>query len=232
MTMKNLRFLRPTWLAGAIAILFLGGYYRLFITDMPRVLDKPGYVVYVPSGWAAHQPRPLVIALSPNGDAMQMLQTWRGVADEFKWIILASKKFRNGVDGSPFYDEIYHLVIQGQLGCPVDLNRVLVTGLSGGGMGSHQFAFRYPDFITAVVINTGMMAADYYYPLKDQYPKKKIAVFLSSPTDFRYHEMQSDQRFLEDLDWRTQWIEFEGGHRLAPPDAYKKAARWVQQQWQ
>ena len=40
--------------------------------------------------------------------------------------------------------------------------------------------------------------------------------------------MQSDRRFLEGLGWETKWIEFEGGHVIAPQKVYKEAADWLE----
>jgi hypothetical protein len=59
------------------------------------------------------------------------------------------------------------------------------------------------------------------------YPKARLAVFLASPTDFRYQEMRHDRQMLERFEWKTEWIEFEGGHKPAPPAAYEQAARWI-----
>ena len=98
-------------------------------------------------------------------------------------------------------------------------------------MQSHSFSFHYPGLISAIVINTGMMD-DYYINRVSSYPKRKIAVFLASPTDFRYNEMKRDRNFLEKLEWKTKWIEFTGGHVLAPDSAYQEAAAWLAEQFQ
>ncbi len=53
-------------------------------------------------------------------------------------------------------------------------------------------------------------------------------VFLASPTDFRYNEMKRDRGFLESHGWKTKWIEFTGGHTLAPYEIYEQAAQWLE----
>jgi len=72
----------------------------------------------------------------------------------------------------------------------------------------------------------GMMHASFFTP---NYPEGKIAVFLASPTDFRYGEMKRDRSFLEQHHWKIDWIEFAGGHRLAPAAAYEQAAGWLEE---
>ena len=91
-------------------------------------------------------------------------------------------------------------------------------------MGAHAFAKFYPDRVRAVVINTGMIQPSF---LTEDYPRGKAAVFIASPTDFRYADMKTDRTFLEQRGWRTTWVEFEGGHAIAPPEVYDRAAAQV-----
>ena len=91
-------------------------------------------------------------------------------------------------------------------------------------MGAHAFVAFHPDLVRAVVVNTGMMEEAFR---SASYPEGKLAVFLASPTDFRVGEMKADRAFLEAHHWTTQWLEFEGGHRLAPTATYEQAAEWL-----
>ncbi len=93
-------------------------------------------------------------------------------------------------------------------------------------MVSHAFAKFYPQLASAVVINTGMMEESF---MTADYPEQKVAVFLASPTDFRYKEMQRDLAFLESHRWKTKWIEFRGGHALAPDEVCEQAAQWLEE---
>lgn len=204
---------------------------RVSFAKAADVIDKPEYILYVPSGIYPTQKYPLVIALSPGANAQSMINTWKEVAEDCKWIILASKEFRNGVDPAPVFSRIVNILRDLSSQLPIDKSKIIATGLSGGGMGSHYFAFLHPDLIAAVVINTGMMH-EQFVGQGDIYPKDKIAVFLASPTDFRYGEMKRDRAFLEGLGWKTKWIEFQGGHTFAPHSSYKEAAEWLKEQFQ
>ena len=196
--------------------------------------ENPDAIVYVPGSMDPHIQHPLVIVLSPSGDAPQMIETWKGVAEKFKWIILSSKKFHNGISGQEewrIFKDIAGMVQKGVFSVAIDRKKVLASGFSGGGMGAHHFSFFFPKLICGVIVNTGMMDWEYSNSKKNEYPLKKVAVFLASPTDFRYNEMKRDQGFLKNLGWKTQWIEFQGGHALAPQGAYFQAARWIAEQW-
>ncbi len=79
-------------------------------------------------------------------------------------------------------------------------------------------------------MNTGMMP--HHMAGNDpfdaaHYPRGKLAVFLASPKDFRYREMQEDRALLETVGWQTAWFEFDAGHTYAPPDVYQQAAAWL-----
>ena len=199
------------------------------VSKFADVIDTPQYLLYKPAGIDAAKKYPLVIALSPSADAQSMIATWKKVSDRYTWIILASKEFRNGVASEPILSRLASTVDELSSRLPIDTTKVIATGNSGGGMGAHQFAFLYPRLISAIVINTGMMH-EYYAAKRDSYPRGRIAVFLASPTDFRYQEMKNNRQFLESLDWKTKWIEFKGGHSMAPMSVYQEATAWLSEQ--
>jgi predicted peptidase len=199
-----------------------------FAKEEPTVIDKPEYIVYVPSGIEYSQRYPLVIALHPAASASSMINVWKETAEKHKWIILASKEFRNGINTLPIYARIFNILDELTSDLPIDRAKIIATGLSGGGMGSHELSFLYPHLISAIIVNTGMMN-EYYLNQKNKYPSGKIAVFLASPTDVRYGEMQRDERFLQGLGWQTKWIEFEGGHIFAPASVYEEAVEWLEE---
>lgn len=190
-----------------------------------KVVDNGTFSVYLPDGLERGKKYPLVFALSPNADAVTMLALWSPVAEKHKWIIAGSKEFRNGQDFDPSMQQIESELNGVETKYPVDDTTVIFTGMSGGGMGSHAFVKYHSDQVKAIVINTGMMADGSKTP---DYPAGKAAVFLASPTDFRYHEMISDRQFLQYRHWKTKWIEFAGGHTLAPEAVYEEAAQWLE----
>ncbi|MBI4674187.1 MAG: hypothetical protein HY741_21295 [Chloroflexi bacterium] len=190
--------------------------------------DDGNYLVYHPDGLERGKRYPLVFALSPTADAMSMLNAWAGVAEKHKWLVAASKTFRNEQRMDTSLQQVSDALRAVEKKYPVNTRRVIFTGLSGGGMGSHGFAKFYPARVTAIVINTGMMAEG---SATADYPNGKLAVFLASPTDFRYREMQRDRTFLQTHNWKTYWLEFPGGHTLAPPEVYEQAAVWLEANW-
>lgn len=195
-------------------------------TGQARTIDRPHYVLYIPSGIDIAKKYPLVVALSPNADTQSLLSAWKGVSEKYKWIIFASKEFRNG-SGRTMISKVATLIKAVAEENPVDKTKIIATGLSGGTMGAHALAFFHPELVRAVVANCGIIYQRYRNERWQEYPKGKLAVFLASPTDFRYEDMNRDKVFLEGLGWKTKWIEFKGGHTFAPESAYQEAARWL-----
>jgi predicted esterase len=191
-----------------------------------KLADHPSYLIYLPQGWTPKQRLPLVFGLSPGADARSVILTWSSVAEKHHWLVAASKEFRNGQEFGPSLRQIEAELNAVEREYLTDPRRVIFTGTSGGGMGSHAFSKFHTDRLSAVVINTGMMYAPF---MTGNYPEGKLAVFLASPTDFRYGEMQRDRRFLEGHHWKTKWIEFAGGHVVAPATVYEQAAAWLEE---
>ena len=196
--------------------------------DGARIDDRGSFLIYVPARSEPTRKMPLVLALSPGGDAAIMISTWIEVTDHRGWIIAASKEFRNGIEYETVLKQVDSTIETIERTEPVDSSRIVLSGLSGGAMAAHAFLQRRPGKVRAVVANTGMLEEAF---MTENYPVGKLAVFLASPADFRYQEMSRDRLFLEAKGWKTKWIEFSGGHVLAPATAYEQAAAWLEQHW-
>lgn len=190
------------------------------------ITDTADYIIYLPSGLSETEEYPLLIGLSPSADASGMIDFWKNTAEKYKWIIYGSKIGRNGMDLDSSITDIASIIKKDILPAyPIDDKRIIASGISGGAMASHAFSFLYPDMISAIIINTGMINEEYL--TEPAYPTGKIAVLLASPEDFRYNEMQRDRDFLQNLGWKIKWIEFSGGHTMAPEAVYDEAVQWI-----
>ena len=201
------------------------------LTKAPEIINSQQYMLYIPSGIDSNKKYPLVLALSPGADAQSMISTWKNVSEKHKWLIFASKVSRNGMDFKEAGGHLSSLIRQVSLNYPADRNKIIASGFSGGGQVSHYLSMYYPNIFWAIVVNTCMIHENFSGGKSYSYPKGKIAVFLASPTDFRYNQMKIDRDFLEGLGWKTKWIEFQGGHIIASDSAYQEAAQWLSEQF-
>jgi len=82
----QLRVLRyPLLFLGLVVIAFSGckAVSHLWSRTQPskvapagKIIDYPTFLLYVPGTLNPHTTHPLVIALSPNGDAREMIRVW------------------------------------------------------------------------------------------------------------------------------------------------------------
>jgi len=204
-----------------------------------EVVRAEGYELYVPSGLEIGKRVPLVLVLSPTGDTEAMWTVWFPVVSKRRWFLMGSTRYANDriQPFAPWVKAIGNDLEAVTAKYPIDTHFIIAGGLSGGGSASYLLAHEYPTTISAVVANTGRIweVLDGELPAfvrreeirKRQGLPQSTAVLLASPTDFRYKDMQDDLSFLTRAGWRTKWIEFPGGHELAPESVYEEAIQWL-----
>lgn len=180
------------------------------------VFDEGKYAVYIPGGLDDSYVYPLIIGFSAGGNGMEVINTWKSAAEDNNCIIFASNVIKNGMDIQKELVKVKADII-GELSIkyPADLNKIITLGSSGGGMAAHLFSFLHPVFISGVISNVGYIHESSLKQSK-KYPVGKVCGFLASPTDFNYKLMREDLKFLNNHNWKCKWIEFEGGHKMAP----------------
>lgn len=191
-----------------------------------KTIETSQALIYLPAKITSSQKYPLLIVLSADGNVQVAFSYLKEICEKYKWIMLVSKKFHAGIDIQPVIADIALNVKNLSSDFPIDIKRVVVTGFSSAAMGAHFFSWADPNLVSAIIVNTGMIHEN-FRKANRPYPNKKYAVFLASPTDFLYKQMQEDRRFLEQLGWQVKWIEFKGGHTLAPQSAYEEALQWL-----
>jgi len=191
-----------------------------------RTIETSQVVIYLPGKISSTQKYPLLVVLLSDDAATASVNYLQEICEKYKWIMLVSKKFHAGVDMRPVISDLALSVKSLSNDYPIDNKRVVVTGFSAGAMGAHFFSWAHTDVVSAIIVNTGVIN-EALREAKRPYPNQKYAVFLASPTDFRYQQMQEDRRFLEQSGWQVKWIEFKGGHALAPQAAYEEAIQWL-----
>lgn len=197
----------------------------------PGIVETDRYLLYLPRAVDWKKKFPLLFVMSPDGNAEVMFQTWRNTADKFQWILVASKEHRNGLLFSKSGPLLTATVRAIMASYPVDSSKVIAAGFSGGGMTAQYLAMAYPGLISAVVVNTAMIHEDFENGKGYWDHGGQLAVFLACPTDYRYDEMKRNRSLLERLGWKTKWLEFSGGHTMAPDAVRQEAAAWLTAQF-
>ena len=193
---------------------------------MKRIETNEFYFL-IPDDSSDSKRLPLIVTFSPGGNAMGLVKTWEKIALDNNCALLASKVVRNGTDISSYLKRL-RMLIKDKVAkhYPIKPDCIIAGGVSGGGMAAHLFSFLFPDTVAAVISNVGYIHEN-SAKRKHVYPKGKVCVFLTSPTDFNYKLMKEDEKFLQSLEWATKWMEFEGGHKRAPLNMLDEAVKWV-----
>jgi len=192
-----------------------------------RTVETDRYKMYIPSNIPYNTTYPLVVAFDPGGNYDTQLDTWSEVSERNKWIIMASKEFRNEIDATPIVRDLAADIAELPVTYPVALDKIIAAGFSGGGMCSYLFTMDYPNLIAAVVSNGGLVNWT-WEDGGDVYPDNKIVVQIAGTTDFNYETMlNTDLPALQARGWQNYWIEFSGGHSIGPAESYREAADWL-----
>ena len=195
-----------------------------------QTVDKPEYLLFVPEGLDPSRKYPLIVAFSPSANASGMISSWKDLATRYQCLVYASKVVRNGMDVPPVLKRIHeeHLP-EIKKEWPVARGAAITTGVSGGGMTAHLYAFFCPMDVAAVISQVGYIHENSLKKVK-RYPKGKIAALLTSPTDFNFKLISEDVKYLNKLGWQVRLWEHEKGHSRAPAEMVEEALEWVLQQ--
>jgi len=192
-------------------------------------------LTYIPASLNRNVKNPIVFVFTPDEQRDNYLKFWKPLAEQKGFVVVVSKIFKNGTYTDQELEQIKanskSLIIRSLNTLPVSPRKIIFTGLSGGGSFSHAMNIAYPGLADVLIVNTGRMwdpeydkASNDWKSLSGKFANaKKLVVFLASPTDFRYAEMKRDRLAMQKLGWKTEWLEFDGGHRMAPVDTYEKA---------
>jgi predicted esterase len=204
--------------------------------DDGQIVDQPDGRIYLPTSLVPRRRHPLVVVYSPVADADYSLQFWQQLAERRRLIVYASKTYRNEAEMTidEWHDKLNAAKrhIDAVLArFPVDRQQVLLTGFSGGASFAQCMNLYFPDLAQAVIPNSGRLWDFALQDLRRNPPPRAkrpaMIAMLASPTDFRYPDMQRDYQQLKQWGYRVGWLEFPGGHVLAPLAAYDQALAWV-----
>jgi len=203
---------------------------RQYLFAKAKLIDTEDYLIFIPEKTNFNDTYPLIVFFTPDADTKGTLKHFKDLAQKYKWLLFISKEFHIGVDMAKVITDLALTIESLSESLPIDKSKIIVSGFSAGAMGAHFFSYAEPKLISAIIINSGTIHQD-LKGVVTGHPKSKRVVFLASPTDYGYKSMLEDKRFLDSLGWKTKWIEFKGGHRLAPKDIYEKAFAWLKIQF-
>jgi predicted esterase len=210
---------------------------RMRLTHSQQI-DQPDATIDLPGGLSPGARYPVVAVYTPDGNIRRTLRTWQPVANRFHWIVYASKDYSNAAaaaapDFGTFLATAKAHLDAALTALPADRGHVVLSGFSGGAGFALDLNEDYPGFAAAVIDNAG--GSQYLnappgvsFPASAFANSRRLAVFLSSPTDQRFGPEASQTRDLYAANgWQTLTLSFRGGHIEAPSATYLRAAGWI-----
>jgi hypothetical protein len=210
-----------------------------------RMIATPDATIFLPTGLVPGRTYPVVVAFAYNGSPSVPLSVWLWAAEEYQWIVIASKDYTNAVfkAGLPTVDAVASRV-QEQINTyaatlPIDMSRLVFSGMSGGANFAEFMNLRYPGYAAGIVINSGEIPTQFFRrtptpgyltmpSASDFGASRRVAVFLCSPSDSQFYGIShANERTMHGLGWDTLFLNFPGGHRNAPVPTYLQALAWV-----
>ena len=195
---------------------------RGVVIDDVKCADEPAqsYALYLPSAYRPDRVWNLLIGFHPGGRGRAIVETYQAAAEQYGYIVAGSNTSRNG----PWAISMASVrAMPADLGqrFAVDLNRLYLTGLSGGARVALQVALTNNNI-------AGVIASSAGYPDNKPRTSLSFALFGTAGTDdFNYIEMRQLDRKLTSP---HRLAVFSGGHTLPPPAVALDAIEWMELQ--
>ena len=178
------------------------------------------YALYLPSTYSPARLWTLLIAFHPAARGRAMVEKYQAAAEQYGYIVAGSNTSRNG-PLSASAKSVGAMSVDLGTRFSIDVNRVYLTGLSGGARVAMLVALGKNNV-------AGVIASSAGYP--DSKPRSTVPfpVFGTAGTDdFNYLEMRQLDRKLTSPHYLAV---FSGGHTLPPDTVALEAIEWMELQ--
>ena len=188
------------------------------------------YELYLPEDCSPRVSYPLLLCMSPNGDGKVFYNSVYPVTDEYNYVLVGSNDYSNYKPLDEFLPRIYNTLDDVRTRVNIDENRIYACGFSGGGMATYVVSYFKPNYFRGLIVNDGAIHVNLYNVemLRQMGVERVVLICGKKDTTVSCSYMQDDANWLNQAGIETKIIEFDGGHQIAPSDAYREAIRWLE----
>ena len=190
------------------------------LEDSPREA-----LVYAPSAHQSDAHRPLVLAMSPGGDAVGMVRRWIPAARAVGWIVASTAVVRNGTPDAQDRRELAGLRDEVIRRFRADASRVVLDGFSGTGVGAYAQVLLAPGLYRGAIVENSHMGSWRSYGSRAQ-PGKHVYLFTRTD-DFNAPATRELLGVMRSAGWNVEYRELAGSHAPMQPAELVEAARWI-----
>lgn len=188
------------------------------------------YELYLPENYSTESTYPLLLCLSPGGNGESFYSSICSACNRFNCVVVCSNDFKNNIPVDDYLPKINGTIGDVMMRVNLDEERIYLGGFSGGGMGSYVVSYFKPNFFRGLIINSGAIHSHLYdEELIREMGIEKVALICGTEDNVvSCSHMKNDEEWLKKSGIRTLFIEFEGGHQIAPADTYITAIEWLE----
>jgi pimeloyl-ACP methyl ester carboxylesterase len=188
------------------------------------------YAIMLPRNYDVNREYPLLFCLQPQGNGQDYLRVLTSLSAASRCIVAASNKYRNGLEFDEFVPAVIKAIDDIKAHYKVVKGKVVLCGLSGGGMAAYVIAHQHPEGIAGVIVNCGSIHPSVFK--NDEHRgvgiRKAALVFGEADRVIPPDIIRRDAKLLEKAGVMTKTFGFRGGHTYAPAGTYLKALQWIE----
>jgi predicted esterase len=171
------------------------------------------------------QPRPLMLLLDPDGNAVSIVARWQHAADRLGWIVASSSEIMNGTSDDQDIQHLSALLDAITAKWSVDAHAIILGGFSGGACSAYFHALVHPDLFRGAIVECGHMGA--FRNLHHQISPGSIFFLATRTQDFNSPATHTLAKALEQNGETVKLIELPGGHEPLRGSDADGALEWI-----
>lgn len=185
------------------------------------------YHVYTPSVFEDNKKLPIIIAFSPGGNGLGILNQMKKSAEKVGWILIGCDKLKNGMQNKELEKQMEDEVMDDILkNIPHDSNSVYLAGFSGGAMRAYGLSTRRLENYAGVVAYGGWLGGKDYQD--KSYQKGMSVAIINGKKDKGANKWKNiDTETLLKNNCVVKHFSHAGGHRVAPAETTTEAILWL-----
>jgi len=189
------------------------------------------YNIYTPGNFDTNSIPPIVIAFSPGGSGMQMVNAMKQSAEKAGWILVGVDKLRNNMKDDALSDKMEDEVLDDIFkNVPHNSARIYMAGFSGGAMRAYIISSRRKEPFAGIIAYGGWLGGN---DADRDYCKNMAVAIVNGEKDRNANAwIDKDRSKLRRRKCEVEVFEHEGGHQIAPPSVTSEAIAWMEEEWQ